>query len=173
MSPLIAAGYLVTFMVAAYAFLAGGKPERIGAVIVLAWQLVDPLYHAVLTPATFARVDFGHVLIDGGEFIALIWLALQANRVWPCFAAATQTVAMLGHLAVAFGNGGEMRAYWAMTELPLVLQLLVLTLGVAFHAHRLRRLGAPYRNWRLPYVPPHRRRGMKTRDGHSFIHHAR
>ena len=131
-----------------YAWRRGGPPERIAAKIVILWILTDVGYHLQFGPSGFVVVDPAHLLIDGGELVAIMWLALRANRIWPLWAAAAQVMTFSGHIVVMIGESGLNSAYWAMTQLPPFIQLLALVCGAAFHAHRYRRLG-PYRSWRL------------------------
>ena len=140
---------LASLLVAAVvAVREGGAPERIGAVIIAAWILSDWIYHVLFGPSGFERVDPVHVVLDGAELVAIMWLALRANRMWPLWAAAAQLICVVGHLAVMIEPDGVRRAYWAMTQLPQYIQLVALLLGVAAHAHRQRRVGR-YRSWRL------------------------
>jgi hypothetical protein len=131
-----------------YAWRRGGPPERLAAKIVIIWIMVDVTYHLLFGPSGFIEVDPAHLVIDGAELVAIIWLALRANRVWPVWAAAAQVMTFSGHIVALIDRGGFDRAYWAMTQLPPFIQLLALVCGAAFHYRRFRRIG-PYRSWRL------------------------
>jgi len=130
------------------AYSRGGPPERIAAAIIVSWVFSDAIYHLLFGPSGFDRVDPVHIVLDGGELIAIMWLALRANRMWPLWAAAAQLICVSGHIAAFIEPGGFRRAYWAMTNLPQYIQLLALLLGAAFHARRERQVG-PYRSWRV------------------------
>ncbi len=125
----------------------GGPPERLAAAIIVSWIVADVSYHLVFGPSGFARVDPVHLVLDGGELVAILWLALRANRMWPMWAAAAQLICVSGHIAL-FIEPGMRRAYWAMTQLPPYIQAAALLFGVWAHARRFERLG-PYRSWRL------------------------
>ena len=131
-----------------YAMLRGGPPERIAAKIVIVWLATDIGYHMLFGPSGFVVVDPAHLVIDGAELVAIVWLALRANRIWPLWAAAAQVMTFTGHLVVMIGDSGINYAYWAMTQLPPYIQLFALVCGAAFHARRYRRIGH-YRSWRL------------------------
>ncbi len=131
-----------------YALWRGGPPERIAAKIVIVWILTDVGYHLLFGPSGFVFVDPAHLVIDGAELVAIVWLALRANRVWPVWAAAAQVMTFLGHLVVLAGQSGINYAYWAMTQLPPYIQLTALLLGAVAHARRFERIG-PYRSWRF------------------------
>lgn len=131
-----------------YSIVHGGPPEQLAAKVIVIWILVDVSYHLLFGPSGFREVDPAHLVIDGAELAAIVWLALRANRLWPIFAAAAQLITFVGHVVAMIDNGGMSRAYWAITQLPPYIQLFALVCGVASHARRLRRLG-PYRSWRL------------------------
>jgi hypothetical protein len=131
-----------------YALWRGGPPERFAAKIIIVWMMVDLSYHLIFGPSGFVEVDPAHLLIDGLEMAALIFLALRANRVWPVWAAAAQVMTFSAHIVALIDEGGMRRAYWAMMQLPLYIQLLALVCGVAFHARRFRQIGH-YRSWRM------------------------
>ena len=131
-----------------YALWRGGPPERFAAKVIIVWMMVDLSYHLIFGLSGFVEVDPAHLLIDGLELAALIFLALHANRVWPVWAAAAQLMTFSAHVVALIDEGGMRRAYWAMMQLPLYIQLLALACGAAFHYRRFRRIG-PYRSWRL------------------------
>jgi len=124
----------------------GGPPERLAAAIIICWIVIDVSYHLAFGPSGFTRVDPVHLVLDGGELIAIVWLALRANRMWPLWAAAAQLICVSGHVAL-FIEPGMSRAYWAMTQMPPYIQLVALFLGAVAHARRFDRIG-PYRSWR-------------------------
>jgi hypothetical protein len=119
----------------------GGAPERIGAVIVLTWALSDVLYHTFLGRIEVASVDVGHFVIDGTVLVAVIWLALRADRLWPLWAAGAQLICFTGHLIALIEADNVRRAYWAMTQTPQYVQLGALLIGTYRHARRKRRDG--------------------------------
>jgi hypothetical protein len=130
------------------AYRRGGPPERFAAVLIVGWVLVDATYHLLFGPSGFDRVDPVHLVLDGGELVAIVWLALNANRTWPLWAAAAQVICVSGHIAGLIEPGGMRRAYWAMTQLPQYVQLAALIFGATAHARRVRLMGR-YRSWRL------------------------
>ena len=130
-----------------YALWRGGPPERLAAKIIIVWMMVDFTYHQIFGPSGFVQVDPAHLLIDGLELGALIYVALNANRIWPLWAAAAQLMTFSAHIVALIDEGGMRRAYWAMMQLPLYIQLIALACGVLFHDLRYRRIGH-YRSWR-------------------------
>jgi hypothetical protein len=114
----------------------------------MAWLMTDVSYHLLFGPSSFDKADPVHLVLDGAELAAMIWLALNANRTWPLWAAALQVICMSGHVAVTIEPDGMRRAYWAITQLPQYGQLAAMLLGTVAHVRRQRRIG-PYRSWRL------------------------
>jgi hypothetical protein len=141
-------GLALVFAGGFFAYWRGGPPEQLGAAVILTWVLVDYAYHWWFGPSGFDTVDPVHVVLDGAELAAIVALALKANRMWPLWAAAAQLIYVATHLVVVIEPGGMRRAYWAMTQVSLYIQLLALTLGALAHARRERRLGR-YRSWRV------------------------
>ncbi|WEK47229.1 MAG: hypothetical protein P0Y56_02800 [Candidatus Andeanibacterium colombiense] len=139
--------WFFTMTVPAYAFFRGAAPERRAAITILVWFLSSPVYDRFFGAPQFYTVDVGHAVMDAMEMTAMAAIALRANRAWPLWAAGAELTAVSGHLAMAIHPAGVTSAYWAVTELPLFLQLLALALGTLAHERRLRRIG-PYRDWR-------------------------
>ena len=141
-------GFAAILAAAFFAVARGGPPERIAAAIIVCWVISDVSYHLMFGPSGFERVDPVHLVLDGGELVAIVWLALRANRMWPLWAAAAQLVCVAGHVAVFISPEGMRRAYWAMTQLPPYIQLIAVFCGAVAHARRFERIG-PYRSWRF------------------------
>jgi hypothetical protein len=140
-------GFAAILAAAFFAVARGGPPERLAAGIIVGWVISDVSYHLVFGPSGFDSVDPVHLVLDGGELVAIVWLALRANRMWPLWAAAAQLICVTGHVAVFVSPEGMRRAYWAMTQVPPYIQLTALFLGAVWHARRFERIG-PYRSWR-------------------------
>ncbi|HEY6814625.1 MAG TPA: hypothetical protein VI168_03705 [Croceibacterium sp.] len=141
-------GFALFFAATFFAVARGGPPERIATGIIVCWVISDVSYHLVFGPSGFDAVDPVHLVLDGGELVAIVWLALRANRMWPLWAAAAQLICVSGHVAVLISPEGMRRAYWAMTQLPPYIQLVAVFLGAVSHTRRLERIG-PYRSWRF------------------------
>ncbi|WEK47228.1 MAG: hypothetical protein P0Y56_02795 [Candidatus Andeanibacterium colombiense] len=140
--------WISTLAVVAYACWLGSAPERQGAVIIATWYVADPIYHMFSGPAQFRFVDPGHVVMDSIETLAIGYVALRANRVWPLWVTAAETTAISGHISVLAEPIGLQKAYYAVTQLPIYLQLLALACGTFAHHRSFLRIG-PYRDWRI------------------------
>lgn len=135
-------------LVVLFAVGRGDRPERIAGLVLITNMLGDMLNHALFLPAQFVTVDPGHLVIDGSTLVALLCIALKANRGWPLWVCAAQNIVILGHIGKLLEMRAVYRGYWAMTQIPIYLQLAFLAIGTAAHVMRTRRIGS-YHPWRL------------------------
>ena len=126
----------------------GGSPERSSA-LTLAWiWLGDIAYHALVEPSTsWLTVDLGHLLIDLIACVALTAIALAANRIYPLWLAALQTISLLMHMVRAADADAAPLAYAILNIAPSYLLMLTLALGIWLHHRRTKRFG-PIKSWR-------------------------
>lgn len=117
------------------------------AVACLLSLLIDQLYHAFLNSVQFAHFDVGHFLIDFSLTFCAAIISLDANRLWPLFAAAAQLLALIGYTNAFLLIEGTQSAYWAVTQLPLYITVLAILMGTISHRKRLRQ-SLPVRDWR-------------------------
>ncbi|MDE2563198.1 MAG: hypothetical protein KGL48_13230 [Sphingomonadales bacterium] len=126
----------------------GGEPERLAALILITGTLAAIVFAwAVGLPAYFV-VYPGGMVVDAWMLVGLVWVGLRANRGWPLLVAALQIVIMLAHVSKIADAVASRKAYWAMTHLPFLLQMLVVTIGCWSHHRRTQRIGW-YHPWRL------------------------
>ncbi|MDC0887344.1 hypothetical protein OAS19_06105 [Altererythrobacter sp.] len=140
---------LTTIALIALTFLtwkSGGPPEKRFSMIVFVWAVCDYLHHLWFGPMTYQAADYPHFIQDSLVLFAFGWVMLKANRNWPIVAVGGQLVVVVGHLSATVEATGMQRAYWMMTQLPVVVLVLSLTLGTLAHVRRQRRVG-PYRSW--------------------------
>lgn len=130
-----------------FAYWRGGPPEKYAAIVIMVWVIASVGYSQVFGAPDFGSVDPGYAILDGAELIAIMVLALHANRLWPLWAAAAQLICVSGHIAAFIQPDGMRRAYWVMTQIPPFIQIVALALGALAHAGREKRIG-PYRSWR-------------------------
>jgi len=147
MQPITLVATFASLTVYFVAIWRGGGPERAGAAILFAAFLLDEVYHMAAGPHQFEVFDPDELAIDLFSLAAFAVLAIRANRLWPMLAAALQLMAVVGHLSASSGAGMQ-RAYWVMTEAPVLLGVLTLLGGVIAHLLRQRRWSA-YPDWRL------------------------
>lgn len=105
------------------AFARGGRPERIGAALLLGAALLSP----AMQSRTFRGVETGLALLDAALFLCLLALALRSHRRWAVVAAAFQAVALFTHIArikagpVSGNVYGDLLVLWSY---PVTLALL-------------------------------------------------
>ncbi|HTM95428.1 MAG TPA: hypothetical protein VL100_06400 [Croceibacterium sp.] len=133
--------------VGAVAWRFGGAPEKFAGAILVVWAALDTSYHLMFGLSDFKTVDPVHVELAATELVAMVWLALRANRIWPLFAAAAQLICLMGHLAALLETEGMRRAYWTATQIPPFFELIAVLSGTFAHVRRTHRLGN-YRSWR-------------------------
>lgn len=127
-------------LVVALALRQGGKPERTTALILVAMPLADLVYHTVLDrPGNYHEVDMVHAGIDLLALVAIVWLALNADRFWTLWLGALQLIATLAHLIRALEVEMHPVAYAIIIRGPFWGQMIVVALGTWLYARRQRR----------------------------------
>ncbi len=134
--------------IAIFAFRKGEEPERLVAAVLLAAAVLDVFNHILFGQPAFFLVNPGHLVIDVWSMIALIWIALRANRAWPMWVSAAQIIVVLGHVSKIIELSLVRYGYYAMTQLPLNVQAVALLIGTIAHVRRQERIGN-YNAWRL------------------------
>lgn len=80
-----------------FAFMRGGRPERVVAALYLAAWLISRM---VYNYKDWVDPQWSVLAVDGGLMAALILASMLANRTWLLFAAAFQLVAVMVHVAI-------------------------------------------------------------------------
>ncbi len=125
----------------------GGAPERSILAVFILMIAFDRLYHLIShSGAHFQTVDLGHMTIDFVGALALLVIALYANRQYPQWLSALQFVAVISHLIRAISPEVAKGAYAIFMVAPSYLQILAFTIGLSLHLWRQRKHG-PYRSW--------------------------
>lgn len=136
----------VTLLVVVFAATRGDRPEQWCAIIIAGETLVDLALRQTIGQRTFSSFELSRFLLDLIVVTALFCVAMRANRVYPLAITAAQVFAVIGSVAVLLSTDGMAQALWAMTQMPIFLQLILLTGGTLAHRHRLARVG-PYNSW--------------------------
>lgn len=130
------------------ALLRGAGPERLCCLVLVGIFGVDELYHFFLAePAMYQTIDIGHAAIDIAAAVAFVFIALRANRLYPLCLAALQILSVVSHPVKTMEDQIGPIAYGILATGPFSLEILTLTLGIAFHIRRTRQYGR-YRSWR-------------------------
>ncbi len=83
----------------AIAFWRGGWPERSIATIMIAWVVIDRVFHLIFPGAeTYRVVDLWHFGIDLCGLAAFLFVALKADRIWTLWVCSLQLISVLGHI---------------------------------------------------------------------------
>ena len=129
--------YLISI---AYALRCGGRPERAASLILtggmmLTWLLISHVGRRFHGP------ELGVAFADTATLVALLWLALTADRFWPLWVAAMQTVVVLSHIAMVMKPFTLPTYYKNTIQLWIYPILLLVVLGTV--RHRLRNQPSP------------------------------
>lgn len=139
--------WLILILLLILAIRRGGLPERIAVAAYVATSVIWFLGRLIIEPTTYLVLDPLVFAIDLMLFAVLLRVALLANRWWPLCACALQLIVLTAHFTKLFGISGMAGVYWGMTTLPVYAQLIILMLGIQFHARRVARIGQ-YPDWR-------------------------
>ncbi len=142
----------ILLAIAGAAWRWGAGPERACATALLYMRFIDWPYHWIFGLHVYvSTVDIGHAFIDFTTAIALLVIALRANRVYPLWLAALQIVSFISHLAMSLSPVIAGLAYVILIIFPSYLELAILALGVYRHRRRVKEHGT-YRSWRPSYT---------------------
>jgi hypothetical protein len=124
-----------------YALARGGAPERIGAAIVFGAVVLSmaalgrPLGH-------FASRETGVLIVDITMLLAVVTLALKAERYWPMWMAAFLGLGLELQFVMWVDPNGHREIYKVLHFWDAYPTLLILALGTARHRLRVARDGA-------------------------------
>lgn len=132
--------FVVFFAACGYALWRGGAPEREVAAAFLVAGLATPLLDLPQVQR-FYSVSVSVFVIDLLLLVALLAIALRADRFWPMLVASLQAIIIVAHL-VKFANPELIRrAYSMMIAVWSYPQLILLVVGTVRHRKRLRQNG--------------------------------
>ena len=126
----------------------GDEPERLVAIVLFCAFVLDLVNHALFGDPAWYSINPGHIVLDTWAFASLLWVAVHANRGWTLWVSGAQVLVLLGHIGKTLDVTMARRAYWAMTQMPLVFQIVFLAIGTLAHIYRRQRIGH-YHSWRL------------------------
>ena len=136
----------------AYAFWAGGAPEKIGTAI---YALSVAVTHILLIThvGRWRGIEFGVFTVDVVTFALFCFLAVRANRFWPIWVSALLGLGVLGSLAMMLHPRVIPWAYAVVLSIWSYPILLLIATGTHCHQRRLIRNGADP-SWTPSSVPP-------------------
>ena len=132
-----------------YAFLAGGRPERIGAAV-YAFACIATRLLFLTRSTKYQSVEIGVFIVDVLVFVAFVILALRANRFWPIWVSALLGLGVLAHLGRWAGPGIIPWAYQLVASIWSYPILALIALGTFQHQQRLKRFGVDP-DWTSPF----------------------
>ena len=137
--------YAILALCCGYATFKGGGPERIGATIFI---VASVLSSAVVSnrPVRFGSLEAGVFAVDFAVLLALLPLALRAERFWPLWALALHLIATAAHTVKLVDPWVIPQAYAFVLALWSYPMLLLLVFGTWNHQRRLARFGVD-RSW--------------------------
>jgi hypothetical protein len=93
--------YFIGLLVAVclYALMAGGRPERVGALSYTLSCIATEISYALSLRPAWDSLEIGVFVIDTLIFGLFVILALRADRFWPIWVSALLGLGVLGHLA--------------------------------------------------------------------------
>lgn len=118
-----------------YAFIRGGRPERVAAILLLA-AAAGTFAVPYETMRSYTIVDRLGVGIDLALLCGLVALALFANRFWPIWLAALHLLAIASHGIKAAEPTFFPWLYAFMTAKMAYPMLLILLIGTMRHRRR-------------------------------------
>jgi hypothetical protein len=134
----------------AYALWRGGAPERIvGALMPIAF--IGTVAFQSQFPVRFHGVELGIFIVDCALLIALLAVALRAERYWPIWMTGLQAVAVAAHLATMVSPVMPI-AYALMLSFWTFPMMAILVAGTWRHRRRMAVRGAD-RSW-SSFSPP-------------------
>jgi hypothetical protein len=129
-----------------FVFSAGGRPERAAILAQLIALLLS--LSAISFRAIPARgLPVGLALVDFALALALCFLALRANRIWPIVLAGMQVATIFAHLAKLLSFPMPAAGYVIFVQFWAWPMLIVTAVGTYKHGSRTRRLGQE-RDWK-------------------------
>jgi hypothetical protein len=137
--------YLMLLGSCGYAIWRGGPPERTAG-----WLLIGAalLTLAVGHPTQYSHIELGVFVIDISLLIALIWVALKADRFWPMVLAALHLDSTAIHILKLFDADLIGVTYAVMIVVWSYPMMIVLAVGTLRHQRRLAQFGED-RAWSL------------------------
>lgn len=122
----------------AYAWWAGGAPERIGATTYAVSAVGTYLVLLASTPR-WQSVEVGVFIVDVITFILFCVLAMRSNRFWPIWVSSLLGLGVLGHLGRWVGPEVFWWAYAVILSIWSYPILAIIAIGTWNHQRRLKR----------------------------------
>lgn len=137
--------YLMLLGSCGYAIWRGGPPERTAGGLLIGAAL---LTLAVGHPTQYSHIELGVFAIDISLLVALVWIALKADRFWPMVLAALHLDSTAIHILKLVDADLIGVTYAVMIVVWSYPMMIVLAIGTLRHQRRLAQFGED-RAWSL------------------------
>jgi len=122
-----------------YAFIAGGRTEKLGSLLTLTASIVSVLIW--YRPLEWRAVHWNMFAVDLVTFLLATWLAIRSDRFWPMWFAGFCLVGVMTHLAVAAMPNFASMAYSLSQGFWAYPAMLALVIGTWTHRRGMRGYG--------------------------------
>ncbi|WP_375395189.1 hypothetical protein [uncultured Sphingomonas sp.] len=127
---------LIQLLASLYAFLRGGAPERLaGGLLLIAALLTRIFFLGSVSP--YFGIEIGILAVDVVLLVALVMLALYADRFWPIWLAALQALGAGAHIAKAIDPTVVSMAYAILLSVWSYPMVLILAAATLRHQRRI------------------------------------
>lgn len=128
---------IVLVLVVLFAFLRGGRDERIVALLCFAGTAATMLFLSPLGER-FAAMEIGVLMIDVAMLAGFVAVALRSYRFWPLWVAGLQLTTICGHVLKSINTELLPQAYAAALYFWSYPILLILAVGT-WRSHNRRK----------------------------------
>lgn len=132
---LVVLNLLLAFSAIAIAGMLGEKPERRGALIVVAMAIIGLVGQSLLPPR-YVSVDPAGLMQDVVAFLGFSYIGINSKRVWPLWAAAFQLLSVGAHFVRVLEMPVRPIVYAWMKTGPTWAVLLILIAGTIINRRR-------------------------------------
>ena len=118
---------ILLVLVVLYAFLRGGREERMVATLCLAGAVLSKLVVSPLSER-YGEMEIGVLVIDLAMLVCFVAIALRSERFWPLWVAGLQLTTLVGHALKGLDTELFYRSYGAAIGIwsyPILLILMV------------------------------------------------
>ena len=118
---------ILLILVVLYAFIKGGREERIVGALCLGGAILSKLVVSPLTDR-YGEMELGVMAVDVCLFAGFVAIALRSERFWPLWVAGLQLTTIVGHAMKALDEELFYRSYGAaigVWSYPILVILLV------------------------------------------------
>lgn len=131
---------LLQFAATSYAVTRGGGPERLVGSAMLAATLMTRVAQSEMA-TRFAGIEFGVFAIDAALLVALLYVAVHADRYWTMWMAALHALGTGAHLVRLVDEDVLRFVYALLTAAWSYPMIALLVAGTFRHRRRLREDG--------------------------------